>query len=514
MANNNIPKEKFRLVNHGERISDKKFDTKAVGSFMDAMLRFKKNKSSVVAAFIILFLFLFAIITPALSNYDVNFRDGYYKMVLPKSKVFSFLGWDGCKEQQETQAGYEYLNSIGQEHGASAVKKINGTFVDPVTGKTHYKLYVDTYEKVGFTYVDLTQDQYNSLKNYQNETGIQVIYPMPDNYNTVFVGAVNGANLWYQLENDIPTTNGISAHHDENGNPIYVNNYKTGGKNYGKYDSIRIPGDDGTAGEDGDEWYVYAIKNQTGYRVRVLYSAYYEYINGFQPSYLLGTNQHGQDILVCLASGAQLSFLLAISVSLLNLIIGVCFGAVEGYYGGVIDLLMERFRDVLSSVPFIVVATLFQLHLAEKVGPIPSLLFAFVLTGWIGIAGRVRTQFYRFKGQEYILAARTLGASDARLIFRHILPNSLGTIITGTILIIPGVIFSESMLTYLGIVNLETSGLTSIGTMLANGKAYLATFPHIIACPAVFISLLEISFNLFGNGLRDAFNPSLKGIED
>ena len=514
MANNNIPKEKFRLVNHGERISDKKFDTKAVGSFMDAMLRFKKNKSSVVAAFIILFLFLFAIITPALSNYDVNFRDGYYKMVLPKSKVFSFLGWDGCKEQQETQAGYEYLNSIGQEHGASAVKKINGTFVDPVTGKTHYKLYVDTYEKVGFTYVDLTQDQYNSLKNYQNETGIQVIYPMPDNYNTVFVGAVNGANLWYQLENDIPTTNGISAHHDENGNPIYVNNYKTGGKNYGKYDSIRIPGDDGTAGEDGDEWYVYAIKNQTGYRVRVLYSAYYEYINGFQPSYLLGTNQHGQDILVCLASGAQLSFLLAISVSLLNLIIGVCFGAVEGYYGGVIDLLMERFRDVLSSVPFIVVATLFQLHLAEKVGPIPSLLFAFVLTGWIGIAGRVRTQFYRFKGQEYILAARTLGASDARLIFRHILPNSLGTIITGTILIIPGVIFSESMLTYLGIVNLETSGLTSIGTMLANGKAYLATFPHIIACPAVFISLLEISFNLFGNGLRDAFNPSLRGVEE
>ena len=514
MANNNIPKEKFRLVNHGERISDKKFDTKAVGSFMDAMLRFKKNKSSVVAAFIILFLFLFAIITPALSNYDVNFRDGYYKMVLPKSKVFSFLGWDGCKEQQETQAGYEYLNSIGQEHGASAVKKINSTFVDPVTGKTHYKLYVDTYEKVGFTYVDLTQDQYNSLKNYQNETGIQVIYPMPDNYNTVFVGAVNGANLWYQLENDIPTTNGISAHHDENGNPIYVNNYKTGGKNYGKYDSIRIPGDDGTAGEDGDEWYVYAIKNQTGYRVRVLYSAYYEYINGFQPSYLLGTNQHGQDILVCLASGAQLSFLLAISVSLLNLIIGVCFGAVEGYYGGIIDLLMERFRDVLSSVPFIVVATLFQLHLAEKVGPIPSLLFAFVLTGWIGIAGRVRTQFYRFKGQEYILAARTLGASDARLIFRHILPNSLGTIITGTILIIPGVIFSESMLTYLGIVNLETSGLTSIGTMLANGKAYLATFPHIIACPAVFISLLEISFNLFGNGLRDAFNPSLRGADE
>ncbi|MBQ6125233.1 MAG: ABC transporter permease, partial [Spirochaetales bacterium] len=127
---------------------------------------------------------------------------------------------------------------------------------------------------------------------------------------------------------------------------------------------------------------------------------------------------------------------------------------------------------------------------------------------------RVRTQFYRFKNSEYVLAARTLGARDSRLIFRHVLPNSLGTIITGTVLIIPGVIFSESMLTYLGIVNLETSGLTSIGTMLSNGQAYLSTYPHIIMFPAVFISLLEISFNLFGNGLRDAFNPSLRGAEE
>ncbi|MBO4394682.1 MAG: ABC transporter permease, partial [Spirochaetales bacterium] len=158
--------------------------------------------------------------------------------------------------------------------------------------------------------------------------------------------------------------------------------------------------------------------------------------------------------------------------------------------------------------------TLFQLHLANKVGAVPSLLFAFVLTGWIGIASRVRTQFYRFKNSEYVLAARTLGAKDSRLIFRHVLPNSLGTIITGTVLIIPGVIFSESMLTYLGIVNLETSGLTSIGTMLSNGQAYLSTYPHIIMFPSVFISLLEISFNLFGNGLRDAFNPSLRGADE
>ena len=514
MAYDNIPKEKFQLVNHGERISDKKFDTKAVGYFGDAMNRFKKNKSSVIAAFIILFLLVFAIVTPLVSNYDVSFRDGYYKMVLPKFEALSWLGWDGCKTQQENQAGYDYLNAIGYELGESAVQNVKSSFVDEATGKTYYSLYVDTYAKVGFTYVDLSQDEYDALKAYQNETGKQVCYPIPNNYNTTFIGSVSSANLWYQLEDDTPTTNGTSAFHEEDGTPVYVHNYKTGGPNYGKYDSLRIEGDDGTAGEDGDEWYVYAIKNQTGYRVRVLYSAYYEYINGFEPNYLFGTNQHGQDILVCLASGAQLSFLLAISVSIINFCIGICYGAVEGYYGGLTDLLMERISDVLASVPFIVVATLFQLHLADKVGPVPSLLFAFVLTGWIGIAGRVRTQFYRFKNSEYVLASRTLGASDKRLIFRHILPNSLGTIITGTILIIPSVIFSESMLTYLGIVNLETSGLTSIGTMLANGRAYLSTYPHIIAFPAAFISLLEISFNLFGNGLRDALNPSLRGADE
>ena len=97
--------------------------------------------------------------------------------------------------------------------------------------------------------------------------------------------------------------------------------------------------------------------------------------------------------------------------------------------------------------------------------------------------------------------------------FKHIFPNSLGTIITGSVLVIPGVIFSESSLTYLGIINLESSTMTSVGTMLAGGKNYLSTDPYIILFPALFIALLEVSFNLFGNGLRDAFNPSLRGVE-
>ena len=201
-------------------------------------------------------------------------------------------------------------------------------------------------------------------------------------------------------------------------------------------------------------------------------------------------------------------------IASINLFIGAVYGAIEGYYGGMVDMIMERITDILARVPFIVVATLFQLHLAKKVGVVPSLLFAFVLTGWIGMASTVRMQFYRFKRQEYVLASRTLGAGDLRIMFKHIFPNALGTIVTSSVLVIPGVIFSESSLTYLGIVNLDSSTMTSVGTMLANGRQYLQSDPHIILFPALFISLLEISFNLFGNGLRDAFNPALRGSDE
>ena len=123
-------------------------------------------------------------------------------------------------------------------------------------------------------------------------------------------------------------------------------------------------------------------------------------------------------------------------------------------------------------------------------------------------------QFYRFKNQEYVLAARTLGAKDWRIIWKHIFPNTLGTLITGCVLVIPGVIFSETSLSYLGIINLDSSSMSSVGAMLSAGQKVMTSAPHVVLFPAIFIALLEISFNLFGNGLRDAFNPSLRGTEE
>ena len=136
------------------------------------------------------------------------------------------------------------------------------------------------------------------------------------------------------------------------------------------------------------------------------------------------------------------------------------------------------------------------------------------MTGWIGTAARVRTQFYRFKGQEYVIAARTLGARDRRIIWKHIFPNALGTIITASVLVIPATINTESTLSYLGIVKLSTAGQTSLGNLLADAAGVWTNYPHLLLFPALSLSLLLICFNLFGNGLRDAFNPSLRGVEE
>lgn len=501
-----IPQEKLVFVQKNRRLTDQKLETKSIGYLLDVWLRFKKDRSAVVAFILIAILLLFSLIVPLFSPMDVDFREENFKYMLPKA--FSGTGfWDGTFRTEQTQGGYDMIRGIGIESGLSAISGgvSKSTSSD---GTARYSFRQDSYRTPGYEIKVLSEKEYEALKAYQNEKGIQVLYPIPATWNVQFKGYSKG-NFWYKLKDESETSNGEA---DFGPGETYVPNYLTSDDpTKGNYDSIRLAGDNG--GADGQTWYTYAMKVQGGYRVRINLYNDFVYRNGFEPKFVFGTNVYGQDIFSCLAYGGRLSFILSISVCLINFIIGAIYGAIEGYYGGKVDIVMERISDILGYMPFIVIATLFKLHLQDKVGPVISLLFAFVLTGWIGMAARVRMQFYRFKGHEYVLAARTLGAPDRRLIFKHIFPNSLGTIITGSVLAIPGVIFSESMLSYLGIIDLNTSSMTSIGTMLSNGHDCLQTYPHVILFPALFISILEISFNLFGNGLRDAFNPSLRGAE-
>ena len=225
------------------------------------------------------------------------------------------------------------------------------------------------------------------------------------------------------------------------------------------------------------------------------------------PKYLLGSDGDGYDLISICFNGLRTSFILSIVVSAICLSFGLVWGSISGYFGGNVDLFMERFVEILGGVPWIVVMTLSILLLGNN---IITFGMALCLTGWMGTAGTTRTQFYRFKGREYILASRTLGASDMRLIFKHILPNALGTIVTGSVLKIPSVIFSEATLSYL---NLGLQGSNSFGNILSNNQKFITKAPMLIVFPAIIISVIMISFNLFGNGLRDALNPSLKGSD-
>ena len=233
---------------------------------------------------------------------------------------------------------------------------------------------------------------------------------------------------------------------------------------------------------------------------------YYRYL-GYDrmPSFLFGTDKTGRDMFTYVFDGLKNSLILGVITFAVCFIFGLLWGSISGYFGGTVDLVMERITDILHGIPWIVLMTIVILHAGQNFG---TFAIALCLTGWIGTASTTRTQFYRFRGREYVLASRTLGASDGRLILKHILPNAMGTIITGAVLMIPSVIFSEATISYLG---LGFKGMSSLGVILSNNQVELLTYPYLLLFPAAVIALVMISFNLFGNGLRDAINPSLKG---
>ena len=228
-----------------------------------------------------------------------------------------------------------------------------------------------------------------------------------------------------------------------------------------------------------------------------------------RPRFIFGTDDRGRDMLKLVFSGLRYSVILGVATTIVNLAFGLVWGAISGYFGGWVDIVMERICDILGGIPWVVVMTLILINKPAGMSTIVMLGIALCATGWLGTSSLTRTQFYRYKDREYILAARTLGANDGRLIFRHILPNAIGTLITSSVLMIPSVIFSEASLTYLGLIN----GMEGFGATLTANQQYMTTYPYLIIFPSVIMALVMISFNLFGNGLRDAFNPSLKGGE-
>ncbi|MGE7924531.1 oligopeptide ABC transporter permease [Viridibacillus arvi] len=218
-----------------------------------------------------------------------------------------------------------------------------------------------------------------------------------------------------------------------------------------------------------------------------------------------GTDELGRDLWTRVWQGTRISLYIAFLAATIDLIIGVAYGAISSFYGGRLDTLMQRIIEVLVGIPGLIVNILLILIL--KPG-ILSITLAMVIVGWIGMARIVRAQILKLKGQEYVLASKTLGASNQRLIWKHLIPNTFGPIIVVTTFTIPGAIFTEALLSFIGL-GLQPP-VASLGTIVNDSYKLLRIYPHGMIVSSIIISLIMISFNLLGDGLRDAFDPKMR----
>ena len=218
-----------------------------------------------------------------------------------------------------------------------------------------------------------------------------------------------------------------------------------------------------------------------------------------------GTDNLGRDLMTRVLYGARISMSIGIVVSFLNLIIGVLYGGAAGYFGGKLDDFLMRLIDILWSIP----STLIVILLMVVLGPgLINIYIALVLFGWIGIARQVRGQILALRELEYVMAAKLIGAGHFRIIMRHLIPNALGIIIVYMTFGIPGAIFTEAFLSYIGLG--VSAPIASWGTLASDGVSSLQSYPFQIFFPALAISLTMLSFNFFGDGLRDALDPRMR----
>lgn len=218
-----------------------------------------------------------------------------------------------------------------------------------------------------------------------------------------------------------------------------------------------------------------------------------------------GTDEFGRDLWTRVWKATQISLFIAIVAAFLDLAIGVLYGGISAFYGGRIDNGMQRIIEVLVGIPNLIVIILFILILEPG---ITSIILALIITGWVGMARVVRGQILQLKGQEFILAARTLGTSNAKLISKHLLPNVMGPIIITVMFTIPSAIFFEAFLSFIGL-GLQPP-LASLGVLIEDGYQSMRFFSYKLIFPAIVISAIMISFNLLADGLRDALDPKMR----
>lgn len=221
--------------------------------------------------------------------------------------------------------------------------------------------------------------------------------------------------------------------------------------------------------------------------------------------HLFGTDTLGRDIFTRIWAGGRISLFIAVTAVLINCIIGIIYGGISGYFGGAVDNIMMRIIEVINGIPYLIIMILLMMVLEQGVA---TMVIAYATVGWTGMARLVRGQVMSLKQQDYVVAARVMGAKPFRIIFKHLIPNTLSVVIVNITLAIPAVIFTEAFLSYIGLG--VPVPLSSWGIMASDGSLVFQTQPSQLFIPAVCISLTMLSFNLLGDGLRDALDPRLR----
>lgn len=219
-----------------------------------------------------------------------------------------------------------------------------------------------------------------------------------------------------------------------------------------------------------------------------------------------GTDELGRDVFSRVWQGGRVSIIIGIFGAAISTVVGSLYGAIAAYFGGRIDNIMMRIVEIIISIPYLIVVILISIYTEER--NLGTMLLSLTLTGWCGMARLVRGQMLQVKQQEFIMAANALGVSPWKIITKHLIPNSLNIVIVSLTFDIPGYIFAETFLSYLGL-GIQSPN-TSWGALSSAAQSHFQFHPHLLFFPGLMIALTMLSFTLLGDGLRDALDPRLR----